>query len=82
MTSDTIRLYFTYAIAVLVLLGTFLLLIWPSQVPAEQLLPFLTGIVGIVIGFVFNRESTTSGARASERAVAQGASGGAQQGGG
>lgn len=80
MNADTIRLYFTYGIAVLVLAGTFLLLVVPSQVPSDQLLPFLTGIVGIVIGFVFNRESTVAGSRATERAINQGASGGAAQG--
>ena len=76
MNSDTIRLIFTYVIAVLVLLGAFLLLIFPSQVGAEGVVPFVTGIVGIVLGFVFNRESSTAGARATERAVAQGANAG------
>lgn len=73
MNADTIRLIFTYTIAVLVLVGSFLLLIFPSQIGSEGVIPFVTGIVGIVLGFVFNRESTTSGQRASERAAAQGA---------
>jgi hypothetical protein len=73
MSADTIRLIFTYAIAVLVLVGAFILLVLPSQVGSETIVPFVTGIVGIVLGFVFNRESTTAGARQSERAVAQGA---------
>ena len=73
MNADTIRILFTYVIAVLVLLGSFILLVIPSQVGAEGVIPFVTGIVGIVLGFVFNRESTTSGQRAQERATKQGA---------
>jgi membrane-bound ClpP family serine protease len=71
--ADTIRLLFTYTIAAMVLIGCFVLLVIPSQVGAEGVVPFVTGIVGIVLGFLFNRESTTSGQRASERAMQQGA---------
>lgn len=63
------RMGATYALAALVLVGSFVLLMLPSQVPSEQLLPFITGITGIVLGWAFNRESTTAGARASERSV-------------
>jgi fatty acid desaturase len=75
MSADTIRLFFTYVIAAMVLVGCFLLLIFPSQVGQEGLIPFVTGVVGVVLGFVFNRESTIGGARAAERAMAQGAAG-------
>ena len=64
----------TYGIAVLVLTGCFVLLVAPSQVPSEQLLPFVTGIIGLVLGWVFNRESTAASARSTERSIAQGAS--------
>lgn len=73
MSADTIRLAATYLIAILVLLGSFVLLLFPSQVTSDQLLPFLTGIIGMVLGFVFNRESTTAGQRSAERAVSLGA---------
>lgn len=73
MNADTIRLLFTYVIAVLALVGCFILLVIPSQVGQEGIVPFVTGIVGIVLGFVFNRESTVSGGRQSERAAKQGA---------
>lgn len=73
MNSDNIRLLFTYTIAALVLIGCFILLVIPSQVGQEGLVPFVTGVVGVVLGFVFNRESTTAGQRASERAVSLGA---------
>ena len=72
-TADTIRLAGTYAIGILVLVGCFLLLMVPSQVPSEQLLPFVTGVVGLVLGWVFNRESTAGGQRAAERAFDKGA---------
>jgi membrane-bound ClpP family serine protease len=72
MSADTIRMLGTYVIAVLVLIGAFVLLMFESQVPSEQLIPFLTGFVGIVLGWAFNRESTTAGARASERSMAVG----------
>ncbi len=72
MSADTIRMLGTYLVAVLVLVGAFVLLMFESQVPPEQLLPFLTGVVGIVLGWAFNRESTTAGARQSERSVAIG----------
>lgn len=73
MQADTIRLWATYAIAVLVLVGSFVLLVYPTQVPIDQIIPFVTGVVGLVLGWVFNRESTAAGARAQERAAAQGA---------
>ncbi len=69
MQADTIRMVATYAIAILVLLGTFILLMLPSQVPAEQLLPFLTGITGVVLGWTFQKEGTAAAQRATERAV-------------
>lgn len=73
MNADTIRLAFTYVIAALTLVGCFILLIIPSQVGQEGLLPFVTGIVGVVLGFVFNRESSTAGGRAAERSMSIGA---------
>lgn len=73
MQPDTIRMAGTYAIAIMVLIGSWSLLVFPSQVPSEQLLPFITGITGAVIGWAFNRESTTAGARQSERSVTVGA---------
>jgi len=71
--ADTIRLLFTYTIAAMVLIGCFVLLVIPSQVGAEGVVPFVTGIVGIVLGFLFNRESTTGGQRSAERAFDKGA---------
>ncbi len=74
MNADNLRLLFTYGIAVMVLVGCFVLLIFPSQVTQDSLIPFITGVVGSILGFVFNRESTTAGQRAAERSVSLGAS--------
>jgi hypothetical protein len=60
MSSDTIKTTATYVIAGIVIIGGGVLLVVPSQVPSDQLLPFLTGIVGTVIGFVFSERSATS----------------------
>lgn len=48
----------TYVIALVVLIGGGVLLIIPSQVPSEQLLPFLTGIVGAVVAYTFGQQQT------------------------
>lgn len=60
MSADTIKTTATYIIAGIVIIGGGVLLVVPSQVPSDQLLPFLTGIVGTVIGFVFSERSATS----------------------
>lgn len=73
MSTDSIRLIFTYVIALVVLVGSFLLL-WQKlpELTPEALLAVITTALGFVLGFVFNRESTVGGARAAERAFNQG----------
>lgn len=66
MSADSIRSLATYLIALVVIVGGGILLVVPSQVPPEQLLPFLTGVIGTVIGYVF---SERSGSRAAEIAL-------------
>lgn len=60
MSADTLRTAATYLIALVVIVGGGLLLVIPSQVPSNELLPFLTGIVGTVIGYVFSERSVSS----------------------
>lgn len=67
MNSDTLKTTFTYAIALVIIVGGGFLLLVPSQVPPEQLLPFLTGIVGTVIGYVFGERTTASATATIER---------------
>ena len=60
MSPETIKTAATYLIAGIVIVGGGVLLVVPSQIPSNELLPFLTGIVGTVIGFVFSERSATS----------------------
>jgi len=53
VTVELLRTAMTYIIALVVIIGGGVLLVTPSQVPPEQLLPFLTGAIGIVLAFVF-----------------------------
>ena len=62
MTPETIKTTFTYLIALVVILGGGALLVIPTQLDSAALLPFLTGVIGTVLGYVFG-----------ERAVAQAA---------
>lgn len=62
--NDTIKTIFTYVIALVVIIGGGILLIVPTQLDADTLLPFLTGAVGTTLGYVF-------GERTSSSAVAQ-----------
>lgn len=71
--SDTLRLILTFAIAFLVLIGGGALLVVPSQIDPSNLLPFMTGIFNLVLGWVFIRETQSGAAKAAERAVAAGA---------
>lgn len=60
MTQDILRTAATYTIAGIVIIGGGVLLVVPSQVPSNELLPFLTGIVGTVIGYVFSERTAAS----------------------
>ena len=68
MTNDTLRTFFTYLIALVIIVGGGLLLIIPTQLTPSELLPFLTGVIGVVIGYVFG-ERTASSAVANQPTV-------------
>lgn len=72
--ADTIRMHYTYGIAVLMLVGAFtLLMVETPGITGGEKLAFIAGFVTGIVGFVFNRESQTGTQRAAERAVALGA---------
>jgi hypothetical protein len=80
MSTDTWRLHYTYLIGAGVLALAFgLLLLHTPDISGESKLAFVTFVAGIVLGFVFNRESSVSAARAQERAIEQGANGGIRE---
>jgi hypothetical protein len=81
MNTDTWRLHYTYGIAIVVLVGAGLMLFIPTpDITGEAKLAFVTFVAGIVLGFVFNRESAVGAARASERAHDAGAAAAAPSG--
>ena len=69
VTVELLRTGMTYLIALVVIIGGGWLLVTPSQVPPEQLLPFLTGIVGTVIAFVFAERQQAASTTASVAAT-------------
>ncbi len=68
MNNDTIRTTFTYVTALVVIVGGGVLVVVPTQLDANTLLPFLTGAIGTVLGFVFG-ERTASSAVANQPTV-------------
>ena len=68
MNNDTIRTVFTYVTALVVIVGGGLLVVIPTQLDANTLLPFLTGAIGTVLGFVFG-ERTASSAVANQPTI-------------
>lgn len=58
MRLDTLKAVLTYLIALVVLVGTGILVVIDTNVPAGELLPFLTAVCGAVIAYVFAREQT------------------------
>jgi hypothetical protein len=68
MNNDTIRTIFTYVTALVVIVGGGLLVVIPTQLDSATLLPFLTGAIGTVLGFVFG-ERTASSAVANQPTV-------------
>ena len=68
MSNDTIRTVFTYLTALVVIVGGGALVIIPTQLDPETLLPFLTGAIGTVLGYVFG-ERTASSAVANQPTI-------------
>lgn len=60
MRVDFLKTVATYGIAVLVIIGGGILLVIPTQVDTDQLLPFLTGAIGTVLGYVFAERQTAT----------------------
>ena len=74
MKTDDVRLHYTYGGGLLVIvLGFALVFLKIDEIPSEALIALVSGVFGLVLGFFFNRESSAGQARATERAIAQGA---------
>lgn len=74
---DTIKVFYTYLIATLLVIGGLLFLFYSRNDPpggqSAAMIPLVAGFVGAAIQFVFSRETQTSTARQVERGIAQGA---------
>lgn len=68
MSADTVKTVFTYSIALVVIVGGGVLVVVPTQLDADTLLPFLTGAIGTVLGYVFG-ERTSAAAAANQPTV-------------
>lgn len=77
MTADAVKLWFTYIIALVTIVGggimLFLIRLDPPDSGSATLSLAIVGFVGLALGFVFNRESATQATRAANSSVAQGA---------
>jgi hypothetical protein len=72
MSPDTVKTTFTYVIALVVIVGGGVLLVVPTQLDPAVLLPFLTGVIGTVLGYVFGeRTATTAATNAGTTVVAE-----------
>lgn len=68
--SDTIKLFFTYAIALITIVGgglmLYLIRLDPPESGSATLSLAIVGFIGLALGFVFNRESATQATRAAQ----------------
>lgn len=60
MSTDTVRTVFTYVTALVVIVGGGLLVVIPTQLDPNTLLPFLTGAIGTVLGYVFGERTASA----------------------
>ena len=76
MQSDNVKLWFTYAIALVTILGggimLYLIRLDPPESGSATLSLAIVGFIGLALGFVFNRESATQATRASESSIRAG----------
>lgn len=81
MEADTIRLWFTYLTALVVIAGggLFLLIVRNDNPPNDLITGAAISVVTLAVNFVFTKETATSSSRASERAFTAGAASGQPQ---
>lgn len=60
MNIDVVRTIATYLIALVIIIGGGLLLVIPTQLDSTALLPFLTGAIGTVLGYVFGERTASA----------------------
>jgi hypothetical protein len=73
MQADTVKLLFTYTIALVVIVGGGLMLYLSRDDPTATLSLVVAGFIGSAITFVFGQESATRATRAAQSSAAGGA---------
>ncbi len=74
MNADTIKLWFVYITALVIIIGGGLFLYSTrAEATAHDLQILIAGFMGAAITFVFNRESATQATRAAQSSTAAGA---------
>lgn len=74
MNADTIKAFFTYATALVVVLGGFLVIyLTRADETSSQIQLLIGGFIGSALTFLFVQENSTRQARQSERQFTQGA---------
>jgi hypothetical protein len=68
--ADDVKLWFTYGLATVIIIGGGLMLFVSRNEANSDFSLLIAGFIGGAIGFVFNRESATQAARQVERAAA------------
>jgi hypothetical protein len=74
MSADTVKLLFTYIIALVLIVGGMIILyltrLDPPESNSANISLMLAGFIGAAITFVFNRESATQATRAAQSSAA------------
>jgi hypothetical protein len=72
--ADSIKLWFTYIIALVTIVGggamLYLIRLDPPTSGSGTLSLAIVGFIGLALGFVFNRESATQATRAAQSSAA------------
>ena len=74
MKADDIKLWFTYGLAAIIIVGGGLMLYASRMEQNSDFALLIAGFIGSAVTFVFNRESATQATRAAQSSAAQTAS--------
>ena len=73
MKADDVKLYISYGLACVVVIGGGLMLYASRMEANSDFALLIAGFIGAAISFVFNRESATQATRAAQSSAAQAA---------
>ena len=71
MAADTIKLWFTYSLATVIIIGGGAMLFISRNEANSDFSLLIAGFIGGAIGFIFNRESATQATRAAQSSASQ-----------